>query len=302
MNEKLTKEFSDEEISDALFQIGPLKAPGVDGFPARFFQRNWGMLKKEITAAVKINFSDGIMPEEINETVLVVIQKINDPQTLKDYIPTALCNVIYKVVVKCIINRMRPMLDSLISDSQSAFIPGRLISDNALIAFECFHAIQTNKRPEGFCAYKLDLTKAYERVDWQYLKTILLKFGFDPKFIGWIMSCISSVHYKVRINRKLTKGFKPTRGIRQGDPLSPYLFLFVAEGLSKVLQRTVYLQELCELKISRRGPGVSHLLFADDSLLFLKANTSQAGVIKAIIGIFEIGSGQLINPSKFQSY
>jgi hypothetical protein len=117
MNEKLTKEFSDEEISDALFQIGPLKAPGVDGFPARFFQRNWGMLKKEITAAVKINFSDGIMPEEINETVLVVIQKINDPQTLKDYIPTALCNVIYKVVVKCIINRMRPMLDSLISDS-----------------------------------------------------------------------------------------------------------------------------------------------------------------------------------------
>jgi hypothetical protein len=232
----------------------------------------------------------------------VVIQKINDPQTLKDYIPTALCNVIYKVVVKCIINRMRPMLDSLISDSQSAFIPGRLISDNALIAFECFHAIQTNKRPEDFCAYKLDLTKAYERVDWQYLKTILLKFGFDPKFVGWIMSCISSVHYKVRINGKLTKGFKPTRGIRQGDPLSPYLFLFVAEGLSKVLQRAVYLQELCELKISRRGPGVSHLLFADDSLLFLKANTSQAGVIKAIIGIFEIGSGQLINPSKFQSY
>jgi hypothetical protein len=117
MNEKLTKEFSDEEISDALFQIAPLKAPGVDGFPARFFQRNWGMLKKEITAAVKINFSDGIMPEEINETVLVLIQKINDPQTLKDYRPIALCNVIYKVVVKCIINRMRPMLDSLISDS-----------------------------------------------------------------------------------------------------------------------------------------------------------------------------------------
>jgi hypothetical protein len=80
--------------------------------------------------------------------------------------------------------------------------------------------------------------------------------------------------------------------------LSPYLFLFVAEGLSKVLQRAVYLQELCELKISRRGPGVSHLLFADDSLLFLKANTSQAGVVKAAIGIFEIGSGQLINPSK----
>jgi hypothetical protein len=117
MNEKLTKDFSDEEISDALFQIGPLKAPEVDGFPAHFFQRNWGILKNETTVAVRKFFSDGIMPEEINETIIVLIQKINDPQTLKDYRPIALCNVIYKVVVKCIINRMRPMLDSLISDS-----------------------------------------------------------------------------------------------------------------------------------------------------------------------------------------
>jgi hypothetical protein len=238
------------------------------------------------------------MPADINETILVLIQKNNNPETLKDYRPIALCNVIYKVVVKCIINRMRPMLDSIISESQSAFIPGRLISDNALIAFECFHAIQKDKKPEGFCAYKLDLTKAYERVDWKYLETIMLKFGFHPRFVGWIMSCISSVQYKVRINGNLTKGFKPTRGIRQGDPLSPYLFLFVAEGLSKVLQRAVYLEQLQELKISRRGPGVSHLLFADDSLLFLKANSIQAGVVKAAISIFEIGSGQLINPAK----
>jgi hypothetical protein len=168
-----------------------------------------------------------------------------------------------------------------------------------LIAFECFHAIQKNKKIDGgFCAYKLDLSKAYERVDWCYLQMILTKIGFDPKFVGWIMSCISSVQYKVRINGRLTQGFTPTRGIRQGDPLSPYLFLFVAEGLSKVLERAVHLQELHELKLSRHGPGVSHLLFADDSLLFLKANTTQAGVIKAAIGIFEVGSGQIINPAK----
>jgi hypothetical protein len=114
----------------------------------------------------------------------------------------------------------------------------------------------------------LDLTKAYERVDWNYLEKILTKFGFLPKFVGWIMECISSVQYKVKVNDFLTNGFKPTRGIRQGDPLSPYLFLFVGEGLSRVLQRAVYLEELRDLKICRRAPGISHLMFADDSLLF----------------------------------
>jgi hypothetical protein len=81
----------------------------------------------------------------------------------------------------------------------------------------------------------LDLTKAYERVDWNYLEKILTKLGFHPKSVGWIMECISSVQYKVKVNDFLTNGFKPTRGIRQGDPLSPYLFLFVGEGLSRVL-------------------------------------------------------------------
>jgi hypothetical protein len=106
------------------------------------------------------------------------------------------------------------------------------------------------------------------------------------------------VQYKIKINGELTNGFKPTRGIRQGDPLSPYLFLFVGEGLSKVLQRAVYLKELHDLKICRRAPGNSHLLFADDSLLFFEANPAQASIIKAATCIFEMGTGQLSNPSK----
>jgi hypothetical protein len=299
MNNKLTENFSDEEIGNALFQIGPLKAPGADGFPARFFQRNWGILKEEILAAVRNFFKDGTMPEGINETIIGLVPKHNDPKTLKDYRPIALCNVIYKIIAKCIANRLRPLLDGLISENQSAFIPGRLITDNALIAFECFHHIQRNQKTEGaFCAYKLDLTKAYERVDWRYLQMVLTKFGFHPIFVGWIMKCVTSVQYKIRVNGNLTSGFKPTRGIRQGDPLSPYLFLFVGEGLTKVLQRAVFLEELRDLKICRRAPGISHLLFADDSLLFFEANATQASVIKAATAIFEVGTGQLINPSK----
>jgi hypothetical protein len=139
MNESLCAEFTDEEIIFALFQIGPTKAPGPDGFPACSYQRNWSTLKEDIIAAVKNFFRDGDMPEGINDTAIVLIPKIKNPITLKDYRPISLCNVLYKVVVKCLVNRMRPLLHDLISESQSAFIPGRMITDNAIIAFECIH-------------------------------------------------------------------------------------------------------------------------------------------------------------------
>jgi hypothetical protein len=109
------------------------------------------------------------MPPKVNETIIVLIPKNNHPESLKEYMPISLCNVIYKIDAKCIANRLRPELDGIISETQSDFVPGRLITDNALIAFECFHNIQRNKKANGgFYAYKLDLSKAYERVDWQY--------------------------------------------------------------------------------------------------------------------------------------
>jgi hypothetical protein len=143
MNADLMRGYSDEEIGDALFQIGPLKAPGPDGFPARFFQRNWGFMKEDIITAVKKFFDSGDIPEGVNDTMIVLIPKSKDAEDLKDFRPISLCNVVYKVVSKCIVNRLRPLLQNLISETQSAFLPGRLISDNALIAFECFYHIQT---------------------------------------------------------------------------------------------------------------------------------------------------------------
>ena len=135
MNNMLTKDFTENEISDALFQIGPLKAPGPDGFPARFYQRNWDILKEDVVGAVKKFFVDGIMPEGINDTTIVLIPKGSNPESLKDFHPISLCNVIYKVVAKCLVNRLRPFLDEIIFETQSAFVPGRLLTDNAYIAF-----------------------------------------------------------------------------------------------------------------------------------------------------------------------
>jgi len=175
MNDTLCKPFTEEEISNALFQIGPLKTPGPDGLPARFFQRNWGLLKEDIIHAVRVFFEVGTMPEGVNDTAIVLIPKVQHPETLKDYRPISLCNVLYKVVSKCLVNRLKPPLDAVISENQSTFIQ-RLITDNALIAFECIHAIQQdNSVNSKFCAVKLDLAKAYDRVDWSYLEHAMEK-------------------------------------------------------------------------------------------------------------------------------
>lgn len=298
MNESLCREFSEEEIATAVFQIGPLKAPGPDGFPARFYERNWGVLKEDIVRVVKTFFLTGVMPSGVNNTAIVLIPKIEQPMEVKDFRPISLCNVLYKFVSKCLVNRLRPILDELVSQSQSAFVPGRLITDNAILAFECFHSIQKNKNPNSSsCAYKLDLSKAYNRVDWTFLEQSMYKLGFSHRWVSWIMECITSVRFSVKFNGTLLDTFAPSRGLRQGDPLSPFLLLFVADGLSLLLEYKVSQGAITPVHICRRALGISHL-FADDTLLFFKSDNQQAKVIKETLSTYAAATGQLINPAK----
>jgi hypothetical protein len=181
-NAALSKEFSDDEINDAMFHIGPIKVPGPDGFLTRFFQRNWDTMKLVVIKGVKKFFESRHMPPAINEITVVLIPKKDEPEL--DSVPIPLCNVIYKVMSKRLVNRIRLLLHDIIEPTQSAFIPGRRIVGNVLIAFECLHAITNrNNKCRKFRAYKLDLTKAYDRVDWGFLEGVLKQLGFQSTWV-----------------------------------------------------------------------------------------------------------------------
>ena len=145
---------------------------------------------------------------------------------------------------------------------------------------------------------KLDMHKAYDRVEWVFLRNMMEKLGFNSLWIEMMMACVSSVKYRVQFNSQETEEFTPTRGIRQGDPLSPYLFLLCAECLSSMLQYEEEVGGIEGIKVCRNAPSVSHLLFADDSLILMKADVLNATSLQQVLDSYCANSGQLVSLSK----
>ncbi|XP_074314415.1 uncharacterized protein LOC141649629 [Silene latifolia] len=298
MNACLSNEYSEEEVTEALNQMHPLKAPGPDGMNGLFFQTYWGTVGPAVVSIVLKILRGEELPTEFNKTNIVLIPKKKAPDKVSDFRPISLCNVVYKLVSKVLANRLKLFLSDIVSENQSAFTPGRLISDNVLIAFELFHYMKNSRSAEGFMAIKLDMAKAYDRIEWGFLERVLVVMGFDRSWTDRVMACVTTVSLSVLINGSPSRQFTPSRGLRQGDPLSPYLFILCAEVLSWLMRRAVEDNSLHGIRVVPGAPPVSHLLFADDSIFFVKATVEEADIVTSILRRYESASGQLVSMDK----
>ncbi|CAH9130680.1 unnamed protein product [Cuscuta epithymum] len=277
----------------------PDKASGSDGMNPAFFQAYWDIVGPEVARLVSSIFYSGFFPKELNVTNLVLIPKKDKPENMGDWRPIALCNVVYKIFSKVLANRLKCILSDLVDDNQSAFIPRRSIIDNVVVAFETHHYLKRKSAgKEGYVAIKLDMSKAYDRVSWRFLEAALKALGFDDRWTHLVIECVSTVKYFIQFDKDFLGPIIPKRGLRQGDPQSPYLFILVAEGLSSLIRRAEAKGEVHGVAVCRGAPKISHLLFADDSFLFFKANYTECSMIKRILQDYEKASGQAINYNK----
>lgn len=289
----------EQEIKSALFNIHPDKAPGPDGFSACFFQSNWEVIKTAFVTEIQRFFRSGLMPTTTNVTYVRLIPKITGAKLVSDYRPIALCNVFYKIITKIISIRLKPILGNIISESQSAFVPGRAISDNVLITHEILHSLK-NLEAKIRCsmAVKTDMSKAYDRLEWNFIRLVLTRFGFSPVVVDWILQCVSTVSFSFLINNSVYGSVIPSRGIRQGDPLSPYIFILCGEVLSGLCAQAQRSGHLTGLQMGTGAPRINHLLFADDTIFFLGTDARSCSTLKEILRKYEAASGQMINTSK----
>ncbi|KAL5761430.1 hypothetical protein ACOSP7_017694 [Xanthoceras sorbifolium] len=280
----LNAPFEAEEIKQALFNMGPTKAPGPDGFHAVFFQKCWDVVGGYTTRVCLKVLNGDLSIRGFNSTNIVLIPKKKNPISIRDFRPISLCSVVYKIVSKTVANRLKLILPKLISPSQSAFVPGRLIFDNVIVAFEMLHSLSKRKKgKKGFAALKLDMSKAYDRVEWGFLKCVLMKMGFPTSWISIIWDCISTVSYSFVINGNEVGKVFPSRDLRQGCLFSPYLFLFCAEAFSSLITGSAAVNRSLGFNGCRNSPLVSHLFFADDSILFCRVSSESCDMLKIFL-------------------
>ncbi|XP_019163496.1 PREDICTED: uncharacterized protein LOC109159839 [Ipomoea nil] len=299
MHSSLRQPFTIAEVRAALFDMAPEKTPGPDGMSPAFFQHFWPVVGHDLAVFLIKCVETKSFPLGLNDSNIVLIPKKSNPIKVSDLRPIALCNVIYKVLAKMLANRLKGHLEHIVSHSQSAFVPDRLLTDNILVAGEIGHYLRRKTGGSiGWAALKLDMAKAYDRMEWSFLEGMMRALGFEKDWTDLLMLCVTSVNYSILVNGTTVGQVCPTRGIRQGDPLSPYLFILCAEGLSILLQQAEERGDIHGVRVARGVPAITHLFFADDSLLFFRANPQEASRVKNCLDLYCTASGQLINFDK----
>ncbi|KAA3483070.1 reverse transcriptase [Gossypium australe] len=274
-NDWLIREYNEAEVKNAIRNMDPRKALSIDGLSGNFFKQHWNIVEDEtIRFCLDILNGQGNITS-LNETVIILIPKIRDPCDFTNFRPISLCRYIYKIIAKVLANRLKVILSNCISYNQIVFVPGRMIHDNILIAHELLHYHQnTRYNSNKGCVIKLDMSKAYDRVEWNFIEEVMRRMWFAHQWIDKIMGCVCSVKYLIKCNNMLSETIYPERGLRQGDPLSP------------------------GIRASVHGPRINHLFFADDALLFVRNKNSELECFMHILKNFFYMSGQEINFKK----
>jgi len=295
----LVKPFSMEEVKDPVWDCDNFKCPGPDRVTFGFIKDFWNILCGDIVCYLVEFHRNGRWTKGINSTFIALIPKVDSPQRLNDFQPISLVGRMYKILAKVFANRLRLVIGSVISDSQSAFIKGRQILDGILWANEIVD--DTRKRRKELLLFKVDFEKAYDSIDWGYLDEVIRKMGFPTLWQKWINQCIGMATASVLVNESPTDEFPLERGLRQGDPLSPFLFLLVVEGFN-VLMKAMSSNHLFNgYSVGSSNPVVvSHLQFADDTLILGEKSWANVRTMWAVLMLFEALSSLEVNFSKSQ--
>lgn len=192
MSNELDCPFTPEEVREAAFHMGAWKSPGPDGFHSGFYQKNWELVGADVTKVCLQVLNDHRSVNDLNYTFIVFILKVKVPRKVSEFRSISLCNVIYKIITKTSANRLKKVLTYTVSEEQSAFVSGRLITDNIIVAYETMHTIRRKTGgKDGLMALKLDMSKAYDRVEWSFLGEVMIKLGFSQRWAERVMDCVA---------------------------------------------------------------------------------------------------------------
>ena len=296
----LEAEVSEADIKSEFFALPSNKSPGPDGYTSEFFKKTWSIVGPSLIAAVQEFFRSGRLLGQWNSTAVTMVPKKPNADRITEFRPISCCNAIYKVISKLLARRLENILPLWISPSQSAFVKGRLLTENVLLATELVQGFgQANISSRG--VLKVDLRKAFDSVGWGFIIETLKAANAPPRFVNWIKQCITSTSFSINVNGSLCGYFKGSKGLRQGDPLSPSLFVIAMEILSRLLENKFsdgsigYHPKASEVRISS-------LAFADDLMIFYDGKASSLRGIKSVLESFKNLSGLEMNTEKSAVY
>jgi hypothetical protein len=299
-SQSLDYPFTLEEIKEAVWDCGSAKAPGPDGFTFKFFKKYWDTLKHDIVSYVKEFEVSSHIPRGCNSFFITLVPKVEDPLVIGDFRPISLIGSQYKIISKILANRLSRVVSSVVSDVQMAYIKGRQIIDGPLMVDEIIAWAKKHKKRLLFL--KVDFEKAFDSLSWSFLLSVLEQMGFSSNWRNWIHSCLDSSYTSVLVNGSPTKEFKIERGLRQGDPLSPFLFILAVEALNIAFLEARNNNIFHGVEVDKDKIHISHLQFADDALIIGEWSRTNAKNLSRILTCFHLASGLKVNFNKSKLY